>query len=139
MYESYTVKKMGQEKSDIAIVGTKGQIVIPQRFRKDLAIIPNTKIIIYRKDDKLVLAKLNVPPLEELKELFAEIDQQNKGKKKPTDQEILEEFKLTDVRTEFPKANKMVRVVIDTNVLVSALIDDGSLGNSSLNYWVNTL
>ena len=92
MYESYTVKIMRQEKSDIAIVGTKGQIVIPQRFRKDLAIIPNTKIIIYRKDDKLVLAKLNVPPLEELKELFAEIDQQNKEKKKPTEKEILEEI-----------------------------------------------
>jgi AbrB family looped-hinge helix DNA binding protein len=67
---------MGQEKSDIAVVGTKGQIAIPQRFRKDLAITPNTKIIVYRKDDKLVLAKLNVPPLEELKELFAEIDKQ---------------------------------------------------------------
>lgn len=80
---------MGQENSDIAIVGTKGQIVIPQRFRKDLAITPNTKIIVYRKDDKLVLAKLIVPPLEELKELFAEIDQQNKAKKKPTEQEIL--------------------------------------------------
>jgi len=75
---------MGKEKSDIAVVGTKGQIVIPQRFRKDLAITPNTKIIVYRKDDKLVLAKLNVPPLEELKELFAEIDKQNKQNKKPT-------------------------------------------------------
>ena len=71
---------MDQENSDIAVVGTKGQIVIPQRFRKDLAITPNTKIIVYRKDDKLVLAKLKVPPLEELKELFAEIDQQNKAK-----------------------------------------------------------
>jgi AbrB family looped-hinge helix DNA binding protein len=80
---------MGQEESDIAVVGTKGQIVIPQRFRKELAIIPNTKIVVYRKDDKLVLAKLSVPPLEELKELFTKIDQQNKGNKKPTEQEIL--------------------------------------------------
>ena len=83
---------MGQEKSDIAVVGTKGQIVIPQRFRKDLAITPNTKVIVYRKDDKLVLAKLNVPPLEELKELFAEIDQKNKGNQKPTEQEILNDI-----------------------------------------------
>jgi AbrB family looped-hinge helix DNA binding protein len=81
---------MGQENSDIAVVGTKGQIVIPQRFRKELAITPNTKIIVYRKDDKLVLAKLSIPPLEELRELFSKIDQQNKGKKKPTEQEILE-------------------------------------------------
>ena len=83
---------MVQEKSDIAVVGTKGQIVIPQRFRKDLAIIPNTKVIVYRKDDKLVIAKLSIPPLEELKELFSEIDQQNKGKNKPAEQEILDDI-----------------------------------------------
>lgn len=83
---------MGQEKTDIAVVGTKGQIVIPQRFRKDLAITPNTKIIVYRKDDKLVLAKLKVPPLEQLKDLFNEIDEQNKGKKKQTEQEILDDI-----------------------------------------------
>ena len=82
---------MGEEKSEIAVVGTKGQIVIPQHFRKDLAIAPNTKIIVYRKDDKLVLAKLSVPPLEDLKELFAEIDLKNKGTKKPTEEDILNE------------------------------------------------
>jgi AbrB family looped-hinge helix DNA binding protein len=82
---------MGQEKSEIAVVGTKGQIVIPQHFRKDLAITPNTKIIVYRKDDKLVLAKLSVPPLEDLKELFGEIDLKTKGTKKPTEEDILNE------------------------------------------------
>lgn len=83
---------MGQEETDIAVVGTKGQIVIPQRFRKELAITPNTKIIVYRKNDKLVLAKLKVPPLEELKMLLEEINQQNKGKQKPTEQEILNDI-----------------------------------------------
>ena len=83
---------MGQEESDVAVVGTKGQIVIPQRFRKELAITPNTKLIVYRRDDKLVVAKLKVPPLEELKDLFAEVDAQNKGKKKPSEQEILDEI-----------------------------------------------
>ena len=86
---------MGQEKTDIAIVGTKGQIVIPQRFRKDLSLTPNTKIIVYRKDDKLVLEKLAVPPLEELRELFSEVDKQNKGKKKPTEEEIQKEIAAT--------------------------------------------
>jgi AbrB family looped-hinge helix DNA binding protein len=94
---------MVQEKSEIAIVGTKGQIVIPQRFRKDLAIIPNTKIIVYRKDDKLVLAKLSVPPLEELKELFAEIDQQNKEKKKPKEEEILSDIQAYRRLKRVPK------------------------------------
>ena len=83
---------MTQENSDIAVVGTKGQIVIPQRFRKELAITPNTKVVVYRKDDKLVLAKLTLPPIVELKELFAEIDQQNKAKKKPSEQEILDDI-----------------------------------------------
>ena len=83
---------MGQEESDVAVVGTKGQIVIPQRFRKELAITPNTKLIVYRRDDKLVVTKLKVPPLEELKDLFTEVDAQNKGKKKPSKQEILDEI-----------------------------------------------
>jgi len=83
---------MKQEEPEIAIVGTKGQIVIPQQLRKELAITPNTKLCIYRKDDKLVVVKLKVPPLADLKELFKEIDEQNKGKKKPTEEEILEEI-----------------------------------------------
>jgi AbrB family looped-hinge helix DNA binding protein len=83
---------MSQEETDIAVVGTKGQIVIPQRFRKELAITPNTKLIVYRRDDKLVVAKLKVPPLEELKDLFAEIDEQTKAKKKPSEQGILDEI-----------------------------------------------
>jgi antitoxin PrlF len=82
---------MGEE-PEIAVVGTKGQIVIPQRLRKELAITPNTKLCVYRKDDKLVVVKLKVPPLADLKELFKEIDEQNKGKKKLTEEEILEEI-----------------------------------------------
>ncbi len=83
---------MSQEESDVAVVGTKGQIVIPQRFRRELAITPNTKLIVYRRDDKLVVAKLKIPPLKELEDLFREIDQQNKGKKVPSEQEILDEI-----------------------------------------------
>ncbi|MGD0202966.1 MAG: AbrB/MazE/SpoVT family DNA-binding domain-containing protein [Candidatus Bathyarchaeia archaeon] len=80
-----------EEEFEIAIVGSKGQIVIPQRLRKELAITPNTKLCVYRKDDKLVVVKLKVPPLADLKELLKEIDEQNKGKKKPTEEEVLEE------------------------------------------------
>jgi AbrB family looped-hinge helix DNA binding protein len=80
------------EEPEIAVVGTKGQIVIPQRLREELAIKPNTKLCVYRKDDKLVVTKLNVPALGDLKELFQEIDDQSKGKKKPTENEILQEI-----------------------------------------------
>ena len=83
---------MGQDETEIAVVGTKGQIVIPQKLRRELKITAKTKLAIYRKDDKLVLAKLNVPPLdEELKELFRKIDELNKGKKIPIEKEILKE------------------------------------------------
>ena len=86
-------EKVGQEEPEIAVVGTKGQIVIPQRLRKELKITSKTKLVVYRKDDKLVITKLTVPPLgEELKDMFREIDEQNKGKKKPTEKEILEEI-----------------------------------------------
>ena len=83
---------MSREESDVAVVGTKGQIVIPQRLRKELAITPNTKLVVYRRDDKLVLTKLKIPPLAELKDLFEEIDQQIKAKKKPSEQEVLNEI-----------------------------------------------
>ena len=52
---------MGQEETEIAVVGTKGQIVIPQRLRKELKITSKTKLVLYRKDDKIVLTKLAVP------------------------------------------------------------------------------
>lgn len=86
-------KKVGQEEPEIAVVGTKGQIVIPQKLRKELRITSKTKLAVYRRGDKLVVTKLNLPPLgEELKELFKEIDNQNRGRKKPTEKEILEEI-----------------------------------------------
>ena len=84
---------MEQEEAEVAVVGTKGQIVIPQRLRRALKITSKTKLAVYRKGDKLVVTKLKVPPLgEELNGLFREIDEQYKGKKKPTEKEILAEI-----------------------------------------------
>ena len=84
---------MEQEEAEIAVVGTKGQVVIPQRFRKALKITSKTKLVVYRKDDKLIVTKLKIPELgEELRGLFKEVDKLYKGKKKPTEEEILEEI-----------------------------------------------
>jgi AbrB family looped-hinge helix DNA binding protein len=82
-----------EQEPEIAVVETKGQIVIPQKLRKELAITPNTKLCVYRKDDKLVVVKLKTPPLSELDEFFHEIDNENRGQQKPTEQEVLEEIK----------------------------------------------
>jgi AbrB family looped-hinge helix DNA binding protein len=86
--------KMGQAENEpeIAIVGTKGQIVIPQRLRNELKITSKTKLIVYKQGDKIVVAKLKVPPLsEELRSLFSEVDKQTGGKK-VSEKDILKEI-----------------------------------------------
>jgi bifunctional DNA-binding transcriptional regulator/antitoxin component of YhaV-PrlF toxin-antitoxin module len=84
---------MQTEETDVAIVGTKGQIVIPQRFRNKLKITPKTKVVIRRRGENLVITKLTIPEIEEdLEALFKEIDEQYKGKKRPTEKEILKEI-----------------------------------------------
>ena len=85
---------MQKEEPEIATVGQKGQIVIPQELRKKLKIAPKTKLAIYLRKDKLVISRLKFPPLqEELRDLFKEIDREYpKAKKKPTEKEILEEI-----------------------------------------------
>ncbi len=84
---------MAREEPEIAVVGTKGQIVIPQRLRRELNITSKTKLAVYKKGDKLVVTKLSVPPLgEDLNDLFKEIDEQNKGKKTLTEKEVLDEI-----------------------------------------------
>jgi AbrB family looped-hinge helix DNA binding protein len=82
---------MGQEGTEIAVVGTKGQIVIPQRLRKELKITSKTKLVLYRKDDKIVVTKLEVPSLrEELEKLASEVSKQQKTK--ISEKEILKEI-----------------------------------------------
>jgi AbrB family looped-hinge helix DNA binding protein len=84
--------KMGEE-PEIAVVGTKGQIVIPQQLRDDLGIKPKTKLALYRKGDKIVVTKLKILPLvEDLKEFLRGIDEGRKDRKRPTEREILEEI-----------------------------------------------
>ncbi|MDE1854152.1 MAG: AbrB/MazE/SpoVT family DNA-binding domain-containing protein [Thaumarchaeota archaeon] len=81
------------EETEIAQVGTKGQVVIPLQMRKELGIKPKSRLAVYKRGDKLVMAKLEIPPLdEELKGLFEEIDERYKGKRRPTEREILSEI-----------------------------------------------
>ena len=83
------------EQPEVAIVGTKGQIVIPQELRRELQIKPKTKLAVYKRGDKLVLTKLMIPSLgEELRALFREIDRNYQHKKKPTETEILKEIQM---------------------------------------------
>jgi AbrB family looped-hinge helix DNA binding protein len=79
------------EEPEIAVVGTKGQFVIPQDMRRRLAIKPKTKLAVYRKGDKLVVTKLKVPAVgEELDDFFAAIDKA--GKRAVSEPEIIKEI-----------------------------------------------
>jgi AbrB family looped-hinge helix DNA binding protein len=81
------------EEPEIAIVGTKGQIVIPQQLREKLKIKPKTKLALYSRGDKIVVTKLEIPPLSgDLKELFIQVDKSREGRSRPTEREILKEI-----------------------------------------------
>jgi AbrB family looped-hinge helix DNA binding protein len=78
------------EEPEIAVVGTKGQMVIPQRIRRQLGIGTKTKLAVYMRGDKLVITKLELPPLgEELRGLFRDIDERYRRKRRPSEREIL--------------------------------------------------
>ncbi|TLX96608.1 MAG: AbrB/MazE/SpoVT family DNA-binding domain-containing protein [Thaumarchaeota archaeon] len=82
-----------ESEPDIAVVGTKGQIVIPLQLRRRLKITPKSRLAVYSRGDKLVMTKLRLQPLgEELKELFKEIDEAYKGRRRPSRKAILKEI-----------------------------------------------
>jgi AbrB family looped-hinge helix DNA binding protein len=82
------------EEPEIARVGTKGQVVIPQRIRRELGIDSRTRLAFYTRGDKLVLTKIEVPSVgKELKSLFREIDERYKRKRRPSEREILSEIR----------------------------------------------
>ncbi len=82
-----------ESEPDIAVVGTKGQIVIPLQLRRRLKITPKSRLAVYSRGDKLVVTKLRLQPLgEELRELFKEIDAGYGGKRRPTQKAILKEI-----------------------------------------------
>jgi AbrB family looped-hinge helix DNA binding protein len=87
------MKVMPMEEPQIVTVGTKGQLVIPNRIRKELGIKPKTRLAIYSTAGKLVAAKVEFPTLgDELNALFRQIDERYRAKKSPTEREILAEI-----------------------------------------------
>nr|MDO8098485.1 AbrB/MazE/SpoVT family DNA-binding domain-containing protein [Candidatus Njordarchaeota archaeon] len=63
------------EKPDIVIVSSKGQVVIPQGIRKKLGINPESKLLVYRYQDAVIMKKIKVPDrVKELEQLYKKID-----------------------------------------------------------------
>ena len=84
---------MGEQRK-ITTARAQGQIVTLQKLRKELQIKQNTKLAVYRREDKLVVAKLAIPPLgEELKGPSGEIGKQDKGKKKSSEKQRVKKRK----------------------------------------------
>ena len=92
------------EEPELATVGTKGQVVIPQKLRRELRIEPKTRLAIFSREGKLVAVKIEAPAAEDgLKDLFREIDGRYRGKRRPTESEILGEIQAYRVERRSTK------------------------------------
>jgi antitoxin PrlF len=81
------------EKSDVAVVSSKGQVVIPQSIREKLRIRPKSKLLVYGYRDAVVMKKLEIPDVEkELREIYSEVDKRVKKYGELTEEEIQQEI-----------------------------------------------
>jgi bifunctional DNA-binding transcriptional regulator/antitoxin component of YhaV-PrlF toxin-antitoxin module len=75
--------------AEVTIMSEKGQVVIPQVLRKELKLMPKTKLLVYRKDDLLILKKLEIPDI--VKEWDDIVQQMSKKGLKMSFEEIQKE------------------------------------------------
>jgi antitoxin PrlF len=76
-------------KSEVAVVSSKGQLVIPRSIREKLGIGPKTKLLVYGYRDAVILKKLEVPDVvKELKDIYRRIDAKIAKYGELTDDEI---------------------------------------------------
>jgi AbrB family looped-hinge helix DNA binding protein len=65
-----------EENLDIAIVSSKGQVVIPQALREKLGIKPKTKLMVYGFEDAIVMKKIDLPDIrKELETIYKKVDE----------------------------------------------------------------
>ena len=61
--------------SDVIIVSSKGQVVIPQNLRERLGIRPKSKLLVYGYGDSLIMRKLDVEEaVRRMKVMYKRID-----------------------------------------------------------------
>ena len=79
------------EKTDVVVVSSKGQVVIPQGIRQKLRIGAKSKLLVYPFEDALILKKLDVKGVERSLEAIYRRVSARKGRfTAPSDEEISE-------------------------------------------------
>ncbi len=78
---------------DVTVMGERGQVVIPAELRKELGLKPKTKFLIKGSRGILILQKLDLEQEKrEMEMIWKEIDKAFKGRRKPSEKEILDEI-----------------------------------------------
>ncbi|MDI6884462.1 MAG: AbrB/MazE/SpoVT family DNA-binding domain-containing protein [Hadesarchaea archaeon] len=63
------------EKPDVAVLSSKGQVVIPKAIRRKLGIGPKTKFLVYGYQGAVIMKKLEVPDVaKELEGVYKRVD-----------------------------------------------------------------
>lgn len=79
------------EKSDITVVSSKGQVVIPLKVREKLGIKPGNKLAVYGDQDAIIMKKIEMLDLrEELKAIYDRMDKRIAKYGELSEQEIAE-------------------------------------------------
>ena len=79
--------------SDVVVVSSKGQVVIPQSLREKLRIVPKSKLLVYGHGDALIMKKLEVKDaVRRLKTMYKRIDARIAKYGELTDEEIQKEI-----------------------------------------------
>ncbi len=61
--------------SDVVVVSSKGQVVIPQSLREKLRIEPKSKLLVFGRGDALIMKKLEVKDaVRSMQALYERID-----------------------------------------------------------------
>ena len=79
-----------EESAEFATVGEKGQVVIPQKIRRNLNIKPRSTLQVFSKDGFIIMKEVALPDIKkEWEEMFQIMHSKNI---KITEQEILDEI-----------------------------------------------
>lgn len=58
-------------KFEVTTITSRGQVVIPQAIREDLRISPGNKFVVIGTGDTIILKKMEMPSMGDLKKLLA--------------------------------------------------------------------